>query len=786
MNRWFHSVLLSFLTIIWVTAFISLSWQIERLDQGLSLAVLGIATVAGLTYSFQYYQTSFQQQNKTKILQTAIQSMGSFGEVIVIDEVGKAIWTSQAHTYPSQDEFVHKLLQTCEPSQELDELISAIRHRKHHSSLLLKGEKWHLVRLFPFDLSGGIKKGIVISLQDLSPYFSDYLRLQESNHNLEQLIDNASFGLFYLSPSQHIVGINKTLTTWLEGTKKQILGEQLHTFCKGLMNDTDSISQQTLTTFNNQFLRVIIYSPEKRFSEPHLVCRLDDFSYYDSQKDVLGQTFLQSAIAAMIINREGTLVAFNKALQRLLSQDMEDLHIKVGFNFFEFVLPSTKSEITTKLHRLYENDHVSPFKIRFKNDKTQTNAYGCRIQDSLILVQLIDTSEQKRLEHQFIQSKKMQVVGQLVGGIAHDFNNLLTAMIGYCDLLLQRYMPNDAVYTDVMQIKQNGTRATNLVRQLLAFSRQQTLQPKVLIITDILAELSILLRRLIGADVELKMIHERGLWSVKVDPGQLERVIINLAVNVRDTIANKVKQPHTLTIRTSNYVAKKQQRIGREMIALGDYVLIEVIDTGYSIASEHLDHLFEPFFSTKEAGSGTGLDLSTIYGIVKQTGGFIFAENNPYSSALGVVFKIFLPRYTNEMPLESAQEDQEPIRDLTGVGNILLVEDEGVVRQFSARVLREKGYKVIEAESGESALELVNKSERFDLVITDVVMPKMDGPTLVKKLRNLNCDVKVIFISGYTEDTFRKNLDQIAGIHFLQKPYALKDLAEKVKGVLDI
>jgi two-component system cell cycle sensor histidine kinase/response regulator CckA len=393
------------------------------------------------------------------------------------------------------------------------------------------------------------------------------------------------------------------------------------------------------------------------------------------------------------------------------------------------------------------------------------------------MLQFLDISEQKRLERQFIQSQKMQAVGQLAGGIAHDFNNLLTAMIGYCDLLLQRYLPNDPAYSDVVQIQQNANRAADLVRQLLAFSRQQTLQPKVVYITDHLNQLSDLLRRLIGAGIELKMIHGRDLWPVKVDVSQLGQVIMNLAVNARDAMTS------VLTIRTSNYQCLKQQRMGHDLVAKGDYVMIEVMDTGQGIPPEHLEHIFEPFFSTKEVGEGTGLGLSMVYGIMKQTGGFVLVDSVLNE---GTTFRILLPRHEGGEEEASAPPIETSSKDLTGGGTILLVEDEDAVRMFSARALREKGYRVIEADSGEAALETLKNGERFDLLVTDVVMPKMDGPTLSKKVRDLYPETKTIFISGYTEDTFRKNLDHNAKIHFLPKPFTLKDLASKVKEVLTL
>ena len=365
--------------------------------------------------------------------------------------------------------------------------------------------------------------------------------------------------------------------------------------------------------------------------------------------------------------------------------------------------------------------------------------------------------------------------------MAHDFNNLLTAMIGFCDLLLLRFRPGDPSFADIMQIKQNANRAANLVRQLLAFSRQQTLQPRVLSITDVLAELSHLLRRLIGENIELKVVHGRDLGLVRVDQGQLEQVIINLAVNGRDAMPSG----GTLTIRTTNTTTAAPIRRGHEVMPRGDYILVQVADTGVGIPKENLERIFEPFFSTKEVGSGTGLGLSTVYGIVRQTGGFVFVDSEP---GQGATFSIYLPRLdANEAtaPRTEAGEAAGQGRDLTGAGTVLLVEDEDPVRLFSARALRNKGYRVLEAKSGEAALELLTQGkETIDLVVTDVVMPRMDGPALVRAVRETHPDMKVIFISGYTEDAFRKRLDSDTEIHFLPKPFSLKQLAGKVKEVM--
>jgi two-component system cell cycle sensor histidine kinase/response regulator CckA len=353
-------------------------------------------------------------------------------------------------------------------------------------------------------------------------------------------------------------------------------------------------------------------------------------------------------------------------------------------------------------------------------------------------------------------------------------------MIGFCDLLLLRHRAGDQSFADIMQIKQNANRAANLVRQLLAFSRQQTLQPRVLDVTDVLGELSHLLRRLIGENIELDMIHGQDLKPVRADAGQLEQVIINLAVNGRDAMPNGGK----LVIKTQNVRTTEPMQRSADVMPPGSYVMLEISDTGTGIPKDIVDRIFEPFFSTKEVGSGTGLGLSTVYGIVRQTDGFVFVDSE---IGRGATFRIYLPEHARA-PGETTQRlagTDEDRRDLTGIGTVLLVEDEDAVRLFSARALRNKGYKVLEARSGEAALEIVTEHmDDIDLVISDVVMPRMDGPTLIKELRTRRADIRVIFISGYAEDAFRKRVDAGEEAHFLMKPFTLKQLAAKVKEVL--
>ncbi len=427
---------------------------------------------------------------------------------------------------------------------------------------------------------------------------------------------------------------------------------------------------------------------------------------------------------------------------------------------------------------------AEPIDVTLAGDETRTARFFATPVDDAdgdgeaAIVYAIDVTEQKRLEEQFSQSQKMQAVGQLAGGIAHDFNNVLTAIIGFSDLLLANHSTTDPSFNDIKSIKQNAQRAAGLVRQLLAFSRRQTLRPQVLRLNEVVSELAVLLRRLIGAKVKLDIQRGRDLWPVKADLTQLEQVIINLAVNARDAMPDG----GNLMIATRNVEPDETESFGEQHLPAGEYVLIEVADTGTGIAAEIMDKIFDPFFSTKDVGKGTGLGLSTVYGIIKQTGGFIFADSEIDA---GTTFRIFLPRCADDDAGAVGQVATTEIKDLTGQGTILFVEDEEAVRAFSVRALTAAGYTVLEASTGLEALEVMAGQEgKVDLVVSDVVMPEMDGPTMLRELRKTNADLKIIFVSGYADDAFKRNLDEGETFHFLPKPFNLKTLAETVKTVL--
>jgi two-component system cell cycle sensor histidine kinase/response regulator CckA len=418
------------------------------------------------------------------------------------------------------------------------------------------------------------------------------------------------------------------------------------------------------------------------------------------------------------------------------------------------------------------------------DDPVSLSLAGVRgLGEAAVLLGLTDTSEETRLKRQVAQATKMQAVGQLAGGVAHDFNNVLTAILGTCDLMLMRHTPGDSDYDDIQQIRANSNRAASLTRQLLAFSRQQTLRPEVLQLPDVVADVSQMLRRLIGEKIQLIVTHDRDLGAVRADPTQLEQVIVNLAVNARDAMQSRGDGAGKLTLATRKVTTTDVRAMRSEIIPAGEYTALIVEDTGGGISPEHLGKIFEPFFTTKEQGKGTGLGLSTVYGIVKQSGGFIFAESEV---GKGTRFIVYLPVYhvlPGATPTPSPAKEEAPPSKWAGGGRILLVEDEDPVRMVAERSLTRQGYEVTSARDGEEGLALVEEGGEFDIVVSDVVMPSLDGPAMAREIRKLAPHLPVLFMSGYAEEQLRKEIG-IANAWFMPKPFSVQQLSEKVGEVL--
>jgi two-component system cell cycle sensor histidine kinase/response regulator CckA len=396
-----------------------------------------------------------------------------------------------------------------------------------------------------------------------------------------------------------------------------------------------------------------------------------------------------------------------------------------------------------------------------------------------LIAVLNDVTELKSLEAQFVQSQKMQAIGQLAGGVAHDFNNLLTAISGHCDLLLLRHDEGDQNYSDLIQIHQNANRAASLVGQLLAFSRKQNLQPEIIDLRDTLSDLTHLLNRLVGEKVNLSLHHDPALAQIKADKRQLEQVLMNLVVNARDAMNGAGE----IQVETENVTLTEPMTKDRAVVPPGDYVAVRVIDHGHGIAPEKLPKIFEPFYTTKRTGEGTGLGLSTAYGIVKQTGGYIFADSAVDN---GTEFSLLFPSY--DLPIAPPMvvaDAVTPQMSAPADGVILLVEDEAPVRAFAARALRLRGYSVLEADCAEAALDLLSDTElHVDLFVTDVIMPGMDGPTWVRKALKMRENTRVVFVSGYAEDAFNDGQPRVPNSVFLPKPFSLNALTQTVQAQL--
>lgn len=634
---------------------------------------------------------------------------------------------------------------------------------------------------------------------DLTPSANKIDSPETNSSFLLDVLNHSGQGYICLDEKREIVFCNKTFS--------YILGEKIQNIINRSFEDwiikedepqsekflTETPSRIKLKSSVNDNVEVILKQIFKNDRGLEIFSVSRDVEKNGDLLQALGKTKLyfehifEDAPVGIVITEGAEIIsASNRTFRSLIEQDEID-----KTSFLDYIVDEKKEEVREKLYQLLNATYnsISPFETQFKNLEQKTvmiyiskldETKRTKDNDGLVMY-FVDVTKQKKLQSQFVQSQKMQAVGQLAGGIAHDFNNLLTAMIGYCDLLLEKYLPSDQSFNDIIQIKQNANRASNLVRQLLAFSRQQTLQPKILSVTDMISELSALLKRLLGAKIDLKVVHGREVGYIKVDQIQFEQVIINLAVNARDAM----KDGGTLTIKSQCYITQKPKFLRGNSMPAGRYVLIEIIDTGVGIDSKNIGRIFDPFFSTKEKGHGTGLGLSTVYGIVNQTGGFISVDSE---LGVGTQFSLYFPMASNQEVIDEKSKQitsEKKNKDLTGTGTILLVEDEDAVRIFISRALRDKGYRIIEASNGESALEFIQKNaSTIDLVITDVVMPKMDGPTLMEHIKNLNAQMKIIFISGYTEDSFRTSLANDSQVHFLPKPFNLKELAAKVKEVI--
>jgi two-component system, cell cycle sensor histidine kinase and response regulator CckA len=761
---------------------------------------------------------------------------GAFDGVVVTDADGRVVYANAAYLdlidasdandmRPVERVFIGD----ADASEAIYRLLKAAREGKRAQEVVrvagIRGRppRWLRFKIRPLGEGRRESRLTVWSLADVSRERERQENVfQELQHAIDYL-DHAPAGFFSVDAKGDIVYLNATLANWLDQDLAQVGsgglkiadliwgdGAALLTMMQGAPGEVQTeVLDLDLRTRSGRTLPVRLYhklafgADGAPGSSRTLVLNRarDDGTDPQRAADIRFMRFFHhTPMAIATIDKQGGVIRTNPLFARLFhgarSGDDRSIRAIVAERDWPALEAAIRAAAEGKADITPVDAMLAGPGERFGRFYVTAVEEAERDQEAAI-VYALETTAQRELETKVTQTQKMELVGQLAGGIAHDFNNVLSAIMMATDFLLNAHKPTDPSFQDIMQIKQNANRAASLVRHLLAFSRKQTLRPQVLDLGEVLSDLNMLLRRLIGEKVTLQVVHGRDLWPVRVDISQFEQVIVNLAVNARDAMPGGGK----LELRTSNVTAKDCERFHAKGMPTADYVLVEVTDSGTGIPAAIVDKIFEPFFSTKEVGKGTGLGLSTVYGIIKQTGGFVYVDS---VEGKGTTFRIFLPRHiagAQDAAPEQAAEIEAPSlanalaaaeqvkraasADLTGEGTILLVEDEEGLRALNARGLASRGYTVLEAGNGVEAIEVLEKHNgKVDLVVSDVVMPEMDGPTLLRELRSRDPDLKIIFVSGYAEDAFQKHLPANGQFGFLAKPFTLKQLVAEVKQTL--
>ncbi|MDB5569775.1 MAG: cckA [Hyphomicrobiales bacterium] len=780
------------------------------------LALLAIVGVVGL-FAFAVGFINLSGQAGRNDITKLIADTGAEG-LLVTEGESQVIYANEAYMTLSgaQDSAdlrtVERLFSgASDVSEAVYRLAQAARDGKRATEELrlsppLSGEGpvgWYRIRVRPLDRPGA-KRASLWNVADVTRERTRHENVfQELQHAID-FLDHAPAGFFSCDSSGRITYLNATLAGWLDYDLTQVgsggltLGDLVAGDGAALLNAVAGRAGEVRTEqFDIDLKRRGGQSLPVRIV--HRVAFAQDRTAGPSRTLVINRApgeepaenlraaevrfarfFNQTPMAIAAVDNKGLIVRANAAFARLMPDALKG--DGGGARSIYAGLADRDREALRNAILAAEKGQmdVAPIDAALSGDKPASARFFVSPSDdggegSNVNIFALDTTEQRTLQESFAQSQKMQAIGQLAGGVAHDFNNVLTAIIGYSDLLLASHRPTDPSFQDIMQIKQNANRAAGLVRQLLAFSRRQTLRPQVLHLNDVMSELQNLLRRLVGEKIELDVRHGRDLWLVKADLNQFEQVVVNLVVNARDAMPDGGR----ISLSTSNVTAAECANVDEPGFIVADYVVVEVTDSGHGIPADVKEKMFEPFFTTKEVGKGTGLGLSMVYGIVKQTGGYIACVSEP---GQGATFRIYLPRHTAVEEEQVKKEDPKKSIDATGHGTILLVEDEDAVRAFGARALASRGYTVLEASSGLHALEVVDEMKgKIDLIVSDVVMPEMDGPTMFGELRKRGVTCKVIFVSGYAEDAFAKNLPAGEDFGFLPKPFSLKQLIEAVK-----
>ena len=668
----------------------------------------------------------------------------------------------------------------------------------------------------------------------------------EERKSLHDFLDYLPVGLYVIDREHKIEYINHAFAQMLERSREELLGHQLDNFTSAVSKLPDpSASWQGklyFTTADDEAVECYVLHENFRENQQiktrgvavsNLPGDKQLHSDLNSAYDKISWLFNYAPVGIIFTDSSGTIRTCNQTAAAFLHTTPDEIKD-------HSLLEHINSEDSAKIQQDFTNianQTISSASIdaHLKFDKEEKIAsfyispmqkfYSAGSNNDGLVIYLIDATKQKSLEQQFAQAQKMQAIGQLAGGVAHDFNNLLTAMIGFCDLLLQRHGVGDPSFADLTQIKQNANRAAGLVRQLLAFSRKQPLKPKLIDITEKFTELSLMLKRILGEQIVLKFYHSNELGYVRVDPTQFSQVILNLAINAKDAMDGH----GTININTHVETLNEPYQFGADTIKPGEFVVIDVIDTGCGIPPENLSRIFDPFFSTKQnvVGSGTGLGLAMVYGIVRQTEGFIKVDS---VVGQGTTFSVYLPRFESNAEEENNTDsiDKHEVKNADGTPvltvketikspvttvngkmifglnvsmidrnfensqtkdassiRILFVEDEDSVRTFATRALKKKGYDIISCNSSENALEQLEQDNHFDLLLTDMMLPGMSGAELAAIVKEKIPGIKIILASGYSEEIARQGLSNSDDFDFIAKPFSLGDLTKKVFDVLN-
>ncbi|MFD1326546.1 cell cycle histidine kinase CckA [Mycoplana ramosa] len=817
----------------------------NQLDNEIVLGILGVLAMVGIFF-FVSAMIGFieimPQSRPDELARTFVDTQPD--GTLVTDRKGRIVYANAAYgalTGATSESDAQTLETLFSRDREASESVYRLMNGLHEGQegaeefRLLKplnpgtgvgsGARWYRLkaRVLP-NREGGGPSLYVWQIADITSERDDQERFFKELQNAIDYLDHAPAGFFSAGRKGEIVYLNATLADWL--------GIDLTKFHPGTLSVGDLVAGEGLALVQSVqaepgAMRTKVLDLDLRKSNGqslpvrlvHRVSATRDGAPGESRTIVLARDgaddgdasasnammrftrfFNNTPMAIASVDGAGRILSTNAPFLKLFSGVVSRDDIERGARLEAIVHESDRPRLVAALDAARDRQgDIPPIDSRYPGDEGRhfrfyVNAVidqNDQAPEEAAIVYAVEITEQKALETQMAQTQKMNAVGTLAGGIAHDFNNVLTAILLSSDHLLLSARPSDPSFADLMEIKRNANRAAVLVRQLLAFSRKQTMRPSVLQMTDVIGDLRMLVDRMTGTKVKIEVDYGRDLWPVRSDLGQFEQVLINLAVNARDAMPDG----GTITFRTRNVTASEVAAFNYRELPPADYVEIDVVDQGTGIPAEIRDKIFEPFFTTKEVGKGTGLGLSMVYGIVKQSGGYIFADSE---MGKGTTFRIFMPRHIEEAPVAAPVENaaqnvsapapaaKEP-RDLTGDSAVvLLVEDEEAVRRGGKRMLETRGYTVYEAGSGVEALDIMEELDgAVDIVVSDVVMPEMDGPSLLRELRKKYPDLKFIFVSGYAEDAFARNLPADAKFGFLPKPFSLKQLAEAVREMLD-